>query len=165
MIDAVLLVWIWRSLRLLVEKLKEQNTMHPHARLTSCMERGEGRYVIVQAHKCLCCCCCSVTQSCPNSAIPWTVGNLASLSFTISQSLLKLISIKSMLSSNQLILCCPLLLLPSIFPNIRVFSSLKTPLVRGIASVPKLALLRTPEIRPPEAWCHAHCPQPWCTWP
>ena len=64
MIDAVLLVWIWRSLRLLVEKLKEQNTMHPHARLTSCMERGEGRYVIVQAHKCLCCCCCSAAKSC-----------------------------------------------------------------------------------------------------
>ena len=53
-----------RSLRLLVEKLKEQNTMHPHARLTSCMERGEGRYVIVQAHKCLCCCCCSAAKSC-----------------------------------------------------------------------------------------------------
>ena len=42
-------------------------------------------------------------------------------SFTISQSLLKLMSIESMMPSNHLILCCPLLLLPSIFPNIRVF--------------------------------------------
>ena len=45
------------------------------------------------------------------------------LSFTISWSLLKLISIESMMPSNHLILCCPLLLLPSVFPNIRVFSS------------------------------------------
>ena len=50
-----------RSLRLLVEKLKEQNTMHPHARLTTCMERSEGKCVIVQAHKCL---CCLVAKSC-----------------------------------------------------------------------------------------------------
>ena len=41
--------------------------------------------------------CCSVAQSCPNSVIPWTIAHQASLSFTISQSLLKLISIKSML--------------------------------------------------------------------
>ena len=47
----------------------------------------------------------------------------ASLSFTISQSLLKLISIESVMPSNHLILCCPLLLLPSIFPSIRVFSN------------------------------------------
>ena len=46
-----------------------------------------------------------------------------SLSFTISQSLLKLMSIKSVMPSNHLILCCPLLLLPSIFPSIRVFSN------------------------------------------
>ena len=52
-----------RSLRLLVEKPKEQNTVHPHARLTTCMERSEGKCVIVQAHKCLCC-CCSVAKSC-----------------------------------------------------------------------------------------------------
>ena len=46
----------------------------------------------------------------------------ASLSFTISQSLLKLMSIESVMLSNHLILCCSLLLLPSIFPSIRVFS-------------------------------------------
>ena len=56
-------------------------------------------------------------------AIPWTVARQASLSFPISQSLLKLVSIKSVMPSNHLILCRPLLLLPSIFPSIRVFSS------------------------------------------
>ena len=53
----------------------------------------------------------------------WTAAHQASLSFTISQSLLKLMSIESMMSSNHLILCRPLLLLPSIFPSIRVFSN------------------------------------------
>ena len=54
---------------------------------------------------------------------PWTAVCQASLSFTISWSLLKLTSIESVMPSNHLILCCPLLLLPSIFPNIRVFSN------------------------------------------
>ena len=53
---------------------------------------------------------------------PWTVACQASLSITNSQSLLKLMSIESVMPSNHLILCCPLLLLPSIFPSIRVFS-------------------------------------------
>ena len=52
-----------------------------------------------------------------------TVGRQASVSFTVSQSLLKLMSIELMMASNHLILCCPLLLLPSIFPSIRVFSN------------------------------------------
>ena len=54
---------------------------------------------------------------------PWTAAHQASLSFTISQSLLKFMSIDLLMPSNHLILCCPLLLLPSIFPSIRVFSS------------------------------------------
>ena len=53
----------------------------------------------------------------------WTVAHQASLFFTSSQSLLKLMSIKSVMPSSHLILCHPLLLLPSIFPSIRVFSS------------------------------------------
>ena len=56
-------------------------------------------------------------------ATPWTAACQASLSFTISQSLLKLMSIELVMPSNHLILCCPLLLLPSIFPSNRVFSS------------------------------------------
>ena len=55
--------------------------------------------------------------------IPWTAARQASLSFTISQSLLKLMSIQSVMLSNHLILCHPLLLLSSIFPSIRVFSN------------------------------------------
>ena len=54
---------------------------------------------------------------------PWTVARQTSLSLTISQSLLKLTSIELVISSNHLNLCCPLLLLPSIFPSIRVFSN------------------------------------------
>ena len=55
--------------------------------------------------------------------IPWTLAHQASLSFTISQSLLRLMSIESMKPSNHLILCHLLLFLPSIFPNIRIFSN------------------------------------------
>ena len=54
---------------------------------------------------------------------PWTAACQASLSITYSQSLPKLMSIESVMPSNHLILCCPLFLLPSIFPNIRVFSN------------------------------------------
>ena len=54
---------------------------------------------------------------------PWTASHQASLSFTISRSLCKLVSIELMMPSNHLILCRPLLLLPSIFPSIRVFSN------------------------------------------
>ena len=63
----------------------------------------------------------SVAQSCPTLCDPWTAARQASLSITNSQSLLKPMSIKSMTPSNHLILCHPLLLLPAIFPSIRVF--------------------------------------------
>ena len=53
----------------------------------------------------------------------WTAAHQAFLSFTISQSLLKLMSVELVMPSKQLILCGPLLLLPSIFPSIRVFSN------------------------------------------
>ena len=55
--------------------------------------------------------------------IPWTAACQPSLTFKISQSLLKLMPIESMMPSNHLILCRPLLLLPSVFPSIRVFSN------------------------------------------
>ena len=54
---------------------------------------------------------------------PWTVACQASLSFTISRSLLKLTSIELVMPSHYLIFCLPLLLLPSVFPSIRVFSN------------------------------------------
>ena len=56
-------------------------------------------------------------------ATPWTAARQASMSITNSRSLLRLMSIELMMPSNHLILCCPLLLLPSIFPSIRIFSN------------------------------------------
>ena len=69
------------------------------------------------------CCCRSAAQSCPTHCNPMDCSTQASLSFTVSRSLLKLMSIESVMPSNHLILCHPLLLLPSIFPSIRVFSN------------------------------------------
>ena len=64
----------------------------------------------------------SVAQLCPTLCNPMDCSTLGLLSITNSQSLLKLMSIKSVMPSNHLFLGCPLLLLPSIFPSIRVFS-------------------------------------------
>ena len=65
-----------------------------------------------------------------NSATPWTAAHQASLSITNSWSLIKLMFIKSVLPSNHLILCQPLLLLPSVFLSIRVFSNESVLLIR-----------------------------------
>ena len=62
---------------------------------------------------------------------PWTAAHQASLSITNSQSLLKFTSIKLVMPSNRLILCHPLLFLPSVFPSIRVFSNESVLHVRG----------------------------------
>ena len=67
-------------------------------------------------------CCCSLDHLSP-TVTPWTTARRASLSFTISASLLGLMSIKSVMPPNHLILCHLLLLLPSILPIIRVFSN------------------------------------------
>ena len=69
-----------------------------------------------------CCYCCSDSKSC-RTLQPCGAACQASLSFTMSQSLLKLMSIESMMPSNHLIFYLPLLLLPSIFFSIRVFSN------------------------------------------
>ena len=66
---------------------------------------------------------CSVVSDSEQTETPWTAAHQPSLSITSSQSLLKLMSIKSVMPSNDLFLCCPLLLLPSIFSSIRVFSN------------------------------------------
>ena len=69
------------------------------------------------------CCYCSVAQSCLTLVTPWTAAQQASLSFTISCSLPKLISTDSIMPFNHLILCQLLHLLPSIFPCFRDFSN------------------------------------------
>ena len=61
-----------------------------------------------------------------NFVTPWTAVHQATLSITNPWSLPKLMSIESVMASNHLILCCPLLLLPSIFPQIRVFSNVSS---------------------------------------
>ena len=66
---------------------------------------------------------CSVAQSCPTLCNPETAAHQASLSITNSRSLLKLMSVESVMPPNNLIHCCPLLLPPSIFLSIRVFSN------------------------------------------
>ena len=63
-------------------------------------------------------------------ATPWTTAHQASLSFSISWSLLKLMSFESVTPSNHLIFCHPLLIMPSIFPSIRVFSTELAPHIR-----------------------------------
>ena len=67
---------------------------------------------------CCFCCCCSVTKSHRTLCNPWTAARQASLSLIIYWSLLKLMSVESVMPSNHLILCCPLLLLPSVFLSI-----------------------------------------------
>ena len=69
------------------------------------------------------CVCCSVAYRVRLFATPWTAARQASLFITNSRSLLKLMPIELVMPSNHLILCHPLLLLPSVFPSIKVFSN------------------------------------------
>ena len=81
-------------------------------------------------HVCKTDCRCSATRLVQLFVSPWTAARRASWSFTTSRSLLKLMSIKLMMLSNHLILCQPLLLLPSIFPSIKVFTNESTLRIR-----------------------------------
>ena len=74
-------------------------------------------------------------------ATPWTAAHQASLSFTISRSLLRLTSIESVMPSNHLILCCPLLLLPSVFPERSPVGPGKLVWGRGAKEVLQVALV------------------------
>ena len=75
-----------------------------------------------------------------DSATPWTAARQASLSITSSQNLLKLMSIESVMPSNHLLLCCPLLLPPSIFPSISIFSNEWIGSLHQVAKVLELQL-------------------------
>ena len=86
--------------------------------------QGDSGWLVPDSSLFLACMPCSV-QSLSRVRLfgtPWLAARQASLSITNSWSLPKLMSIESVMPSNHLILCCPLLLLPSIFPSIRVFS-------------------------------------------
>ena len=88
------------------------------------LQKQSQKYVVTDLDRCFTfipCCCCSAAQSCPTLCDP--IACQASLSFTISLSLIKIMSIESVMPSNHLVLWCPLLLLPLIFSSIRVFSS------------------------------------------
>ena len=75
------------------------------------------------SHKTACRFCCSVAHSCPTLSDPMDCNTPGSPVLSISRSLLKLMSIELVMPSNHLILCCPLILPPSIFPSLRVFSN------------------------------------------
>ena len=77
----------------------------------------------------LCYCCSSLSHAQP-FADPWTAAHQASLYFTVSQSLLKLMSFESVMLFNRLIISHSLLLLPSVFPSIRVFSNVSALCIR-----------------------------------
>ena len=82
-----------------------------------CMLSRWGLFIAVAYH------CCSVPQCIRFFQTPWAAAHHSSLCCTISQRLLKLMSIESLMPSNHLLLCHPLLLLPSIFPSIKDFSN------------------------------------------
>ena len=86
---------------------------------------------------------------------PWTVACQASLCITNSWNLPKLMSIESVMPFSHLILCCPLLLLPSIFPSLRVFSNESVPLIRwpntGVSASASVLPMNTQD------WTHLEC--------
>ena len=88
------------------------------------------RWVFTDLYSLSLTCCCSVAKSCP-ILTPWTTTCQVFLSATISWNLLRFMSIESAMLSNHLILCCPLLLLLSIFSSIMVFSIESTLCIRG----------------------------------
>ena len=87
------------------------------------LDSGQNKQQIDGLH-----CCCSVTVSCPTLATTWTAARQAPLFFTVSQSLLKLMSIESVVPFNHLTLFHPLLLLPSVF--LSIFSSVSSLYIR-----------------------------------
>ena len=102
---------IWRKLECIFQSKKCLSDRVTHSMTPMIRYPGKDKH-----------CCYWVANLFPLFGTPWTVAHQASLSFTISQNLLKLMSIESVMPSNHLILCRPLLLLPSVFPSIRVFS-------------------------------------------
>ena len=105
------------------------NPPPPHTKKDSALIPPPPRSLSCHPYSGICRCPCFLFQSVQSLShvqlfeTLWTAAHEASLSITNSQSLLKLMSIESVMQSNHLIPCLPLLLLPSVFPSIRVFSS------------------------------------------
>ena len=91
--------------------------------ITTCQREKSQNYSEISSHTCQNSVAVQSLSHAPPFAIPRTAAHQASLSITHSRSLLKLVSIESVVPSNHIILCHPLLLPPSIFPSIRVFSN------------------------------------------
>ena len=104
------MIWLWKLMRLLITGPKTWG------------EFSTFPTIVLRSVQSLTCVQLFVT--------PWTAARQASLSIANSRSLLKLMSIESVMPSSHLILCRPLLLLPSIFPSIRVFSNESAPHIR-----------------------------------
>ena len=102
-------------------QLTEHNPSHLCIKLVQQHTRGWGGGEGVRNRDLSTGCYCSVALCVSDSATPWTAACRASLSFTISQSLFTSMSIELVMPFNHFILCRPLLLLPSIFPSLRVF--------------------------------------------
>ena len=92
----------------------------PHFSLHVSVSHFSNSHNIKPSHYC---CCCSAAQSCPTLCDPMDCSTPASLSLTISRSLLKLVSIELVMPSSHLVFCRPLLLPNSIFSSLRVFSN------------------------------------------
>ena len=111
----------------------QEATVRTEHRTTDCFQTGKGVHEGCILSPCLFNLYAgfsSVAQSCLTLYLPMTAAHQASWSITHSRSLLKLMCIKSVMPSNYLILCHPLFILPSIFPNTRVFSNESTLRIR-----------------------------------
>jgi len=118
-------VWDWRGKLLCKEQINSKVLLPSTGSYTQCpVVNRNGRE---HEKECVCVCVCVVVVHLLSRVwlfvMPWPAAHQASLSFTISGRLLKLMSIESVMLSNHLIFCHPLLLLPSIFPSIKVFSN------------------------------------------
>ena len=122
--------WFTTSPRRHLIAQRRSKCTHTHAQCTQSThkEHTQTQMISMHIHAHHHYCCCSVAKSC--LTLPHRLQYVRLPCPSLSQSLLRFMSIKSTMLSNHLILCHPLLLLPSIFPNIRVFSNELSPRIR-----------------------------------
>ena len=135
--------WFTTSPRRHLIAQRRSKCTHTHAQCTQSThkEHTQTQMISMHIHAHHRYCCCSVAKSC--LTLPHRLQYVRLPCPSLSQSLLRFMSIKSTMLSNHLILCHPLLLLPSIFPNIRVFSTalhIKWPMIGASASASVLLM-------------------------